>query len=215
MPSSPLFLFAHGAGAPSSSPWMRRWAERLATLGAVSAFDYPYMQQKRRAPDRLPALIAAHRQALVEAQQQHGADRPVVLAGKSMGSRVGCHLAVELVTEAASPALQPAALICFGYPLRAPGSGQLRDEVLRALKTPVLFLQGTKDPLCPLPDLDRVRGEMTAPSDLLAIDGGDHSLELRRRRVAPGERSQDDWDGLVLAKIHEFLRARGVAAGQA
>jgi predicted alpha/beta-hydrolase family hydrolase len=29
----PRFLFAHGAGAPSSSPWMRRWRERLRALG--------------------------------------------------------------------------------------------------------------------------------------------------------------------------------------
>ena len=43
---------------------MVAWRDRLATLGDVTAFDYPYMRAKRKAPDKLPALIAAHREAL-------------------------------------------------------------------------------------------------------------------------------------------------------
>lgn len=50
----PFFLFAHGAGAPSTSAWMLAWRERLATLGDVAAFDYPYMRAGRKAPDKLP-----------------------------------------------------------------------------------------------------------------------------------------------------------------
>src|SRR5262249_28166478 len=51
-----LVLFAPGAGAPSSSPWMARWAERLAAHGRVATFDYPYMLAGRRMPDKLPVL---------------------------------------------------------------------------------------------------------------------------------------------------------------
>src|SRR5690606_40058648 len=90
---SPLFLLAHGAGAPSSSPWMLGWATQLGKLGKVTTFDYPYMQAGRRTPDRLPKLIDAHRQALLRARRGHRG--PVVLVGKSMGGRVGCHLALE------------------------------------------------------------------------------------------------------------------------
>src|SRR5256885_16109249 len=88
---SPLILFAHGAGAPSASAWMRAWARRLGALGEVVTFDYPYMKAKRKSPDRQPVLVAAHAAALDEARARHGTERPVVLAGKSMGSRVGCH----------------------------------------------------------------------------------------------------------------------------
>jgi predicted alpha/beta-hydrolase family hydrolase len=202
----PLIVFAHGAGAPSSSPWMRAWARRLETLGTVVPFDYPYMRQKRRAPDRLPVLVAAHREALVEARAQAGQGAPVVLAGKSMGSRVGCHLAVELAAEGHPPA----ALICFGYPLRAAGSGVMRDEVLRQLTTPVLFLAGSRDPLCPLDSLAQVRPAMSAPTDLFVVEGGDHSLAIRRKQPAPGERSQDQWDDAVLDAVRGFLVARGL-----
>jgi hypothetical protein len=84
-----LFLFAHGAGAPSSHPWMLRWAELLTTIGNVAAFDYPYLAEGRKRPDPLPKLIEAHRAALEKARQSHAG--PVVLIGKSMGGRVGCH----------------------------------------------------------------------------------------------------------------------------
>ncbi len=204
-PQSPLIIFAHGAGAPSSSRWMVAWAERLRAVGVVVPFDYPYMKTGRKTPDRMPALLAAHREVLAQAQSQHGATRPVVLAGKSMGGRVGCHLAVDLAAEGTSPS----AVICFGYPLRAIGTGALRAEVLQALRTPVLFLQGTRDPLCPLDDLATARQQMQAPSDLFVVDGGDHSLEVRKRAAAADGKSQATWDAAVLDAIARFLGRSG------
>jgi uncharacterized protein len=205
--SAPLILFAHGAGAPSRSGWMVAWADRLRALGEVVTFDYPYMAAGRKSPDRPPVLLAAHRQALDEARARHGVDRPVVLAGKSMGSRMGCHLAVELAREGRGPA----ALVCFGYPLRAGGSGAMRDAVLRELRTPILFLSGSRDPLCPLPDLQAVLAELTAPHRLFVIDGGDHSLDLRRKTVKPGERSQEQWNQAALDEVATFLAGLGIA----
>src|SRR6266550_8022244 len=119
-----VILFAHGAGAPSSSAWMLAWKKRLATIAPTVAFDYPYMREKRRAPDPLPKLVAAHREALARALAEYSA--PVFLAGKSMGSRVGCHVALEDSNVRA--------LVCLGYPLASPGKRTgLRDEVLLAL----------------------------------------------------------------------------------
>jgi predicted alpha/beta-hydrolase family hydrolase len=200
---SPLILFAHGAGAPSASAWMRAWARRLGALGEVVTFDYPYMKAKRKSPDKQPVLVAAHAAALDEARARHGAERPVVLAGKSMGSRMGCHLAVERGGVAA--------LVCFGYPLRSGATGALRDQVLLALRTPILFLQGSKDPLCPLADLETVRGRMTAPNELHVVEGGNHSLEVGVRDLKAAGRTQEDVDQAVLAAVKGFLAAHGGA----
>jgi len=199
--SMPLILFAHGAGAPSASAWMRAWARRLGALGAVETFDYPYMQAGRKSPDRHPALVAAHGAALDQARTRHGADRPVVLAGKSMGSRIGCHLAVERSGIAA--------LVCFGYPLRSGSTGALRDQVLLELRTPILFLQGSRDPLCPLEDLAAVRARMTAPSELHVVQGGNHSLEVGKRDLAASGRTQEGEDQAILAAVAAFLKAHG------
>jgi uncharacterized protein len=188
-----LFLFAHGAGAPSSSAWMQRWTRRLETLGNVVCFDYPYMARGSRRPDPQPALIEAHRAALAAARGRF-ANTPVVLAGKSMGSRIGCHLAEF---EAVS------ALVCLGYPLKGAGAnGKLRDQVLLALKTPILFVQGTRDPLCPLELLESVRGKMTAPNELYVVEGGDHSLEIGRAKRGRDERLER-----IEAPIVEVIRS--------
>jgi predicted alpha/beta-hydrolase family hydrolase len=204
--AGPIILFAHGAGAPSTSEWMRSWATRLGTIGEVVTFDYPYMQAKRKAPDRLPVLVAAHAAALEDARNRLGRSRKVVLAGKSMGSRVGCHLAVELGAGGEAPA----ALVCFGYPLRAGATGALRDEVLRTLKTPILFLQGTRDALGPLDTLEEVRAAMTAPTALHRVEGGNHSLEVGARELRAARSSQEDCDRAILAAVRGFLAAHGV-----
>ena len=179
MATRPFFLFAPGAGAPSTSRWMVAWRKRLETLGDVVAFDYPYMRAGRKSPDRPPALIAAHREALASAVAKLGPGRPVFLIGKSMG-RMGCHLAVEEAASASPSLPRPiAGLVCLGYPLQSGATGAMRDEVLVALLTPILFVQGTRDPLCPLDKLAAVRSRMTAPNHLFVVEGGDHSLESR------------------------------------
>jgi predicted alpha/beta-hydrolase family hydrolase len=173
---------------------MAAWRDRLSALGRVEAFDYPYMREGRKRPDRLPALIEAHRQALGDLRAR--APGPVFLAGKSMGGRVGCHLALE----------EPVAgVICFGFPLVAAATGARRDEVLLALRAPVLLVQGSRDPLCPLDLLAEVRSRMKAPSTLLVVEGGDHGLALSAaHRRAAGE-TQADADARVLDAVRAFV----------
>ena len=122
----PAFLLAPGAGAPSSHPRMRTFARLLGSIGPVEPLDYPYALEGRRRPDPLPKLIEAHRAALAALRAKH--DGPIVLAGKSMGGRVGCHVALVDPVQA---------VICFGYPLCGAGDrSRLRDQVLLELEDP-------------------------------------------------------------------------------
>jgi predicted alpha/beta-hydrolase family hydrolase len=182
----------------SSSPWMRAWAARLGAIGRVVAFDYPYMKEGRKRPDHADALIAAHR-AELEALQRGSPGATTVLAGKSMGSRMGCHLANE-------PGVEVAALVCLGYPLVGQ-TGKVRDQVLLELRRPVLFVQGTRDELCPLPKLAAVRKKMKAASALHIVDGGDHSLLVTKTTLAERGATQDDVDREALGVIAAFLDA--------
>src|SRR6266704_81623 len=75
----PLILFAPGAGAPSSHPWMQKWKVRLSDLGNVETFDYDYMRESRKRPDPLPKLIAAHRKALSQARERHAAGSTILI----------------------------------------------------------------------------------------------------------------------------------------
>src|SRR3984893_8834150 len=195
-----LFLFAPGAGAPSSHPWMQQWTKRLATIGPVVAFDYPYVRENRKRPDPLPQLIAAHRQALSKAREKmrdHKSDFSTILIGKSMGGRIGCHVASEE---------EVGALVCLGYPLCAMGDRtKLRDEVLRSLRRAILFVQGTRDPLCPLDLLEKVRAEMKTRNILHIVEGGDHSLIVSRRQLQEKGETQEDVEQGILNRIAQFV----------
>jgi uncharacterized protein len=191
----PAFLLAPGAGAPSSHPRMRTFARLLETIGPVAPFDYSYALAGRRRPDPLLKLIEAHRAALAALRAKH--DGPIVLAGKSMGGRVGCHVALVDPVEA---------VICFGYPLCGAGDrSKLRDQVLLEQKTPILFAQGTRDPLCPLDLLEGVRKQMRAPSTLTVAEGGDHSLMVGKTALKALGSSQEEVDNDMLTAISRFL----------
>jgi predicted alpha/beta-hydrolase family hydrolase len=167
----------------------------LESIGTVVAFDYAYAIEGRKTPDRLPRLIEAHRIALAGLRERHAGR--IVLVGKSMGGRVGCHVALVEPVDA---------VICLGYPLCGAGDpSKLRDEVLVALKTPILFVQGAKDRLCPLDLLDGVRRRMSAPNALHVVEGGDHSLNVSKTELKTRGVNQQDVDAGIAAAISNFL----------
>jgi uncharacterized protein len=182
---------------------MQRWANRLATLGAVFPFDYPYMEERRKRPDPLPVLVAAHRAVLMEVKKAH--EGPVVLIGKSMGGRIGCHLALEE---------EVAAVICLGYPLCGAGNpGKMRDAVLLESTRPILFVQGTRDSLCPLDLLETVRQKMKAHNQLYVVEGGDHSLMVSKGQLKGSGDTQDQVEERILATIQDFVMAARLDRG--
>ena len=121
--------------------------------------------------------------------------------GKSMGGRIACHVALEEKVDA---------LVCFGYPLCAGGDrAKLRDRVLCDLRAPILFVQGTRDPLCPLDLLEQVRAQMKARNELYTVDGGDHSLRVPKRQLRAASETQDDVDRRILEAIRRLVQSLG------
>jgi predicted alpha/beta-hydrolase family hydrolase len=175
---------------------MQNWKGLLGEIGDVETFDYNYMRESRKRPDPLPRLITTHREALGTAREKH-ASRSTILIGKSMGGRVGCHVSLQE---------KVAALVCLGYPLCAMGDRtKLLDEILRALSTSILFVQGTRDSLCPLDLLERVRAEMKAPNFLHVVEGGDHSLNVPKRQLQASGETQERVNRQILKAITGFV----------
>ena len=175
---------------------MQDWKRRLSEIGGVETFDYDYMRAGRKRPDRLLQLIAAHQKALEAARAKHQPNS-TFLIGKSMGGRIGCHVSLEEKVDG---------LVCLGYPLCAMGDRtKVRDEVLRALTTPMLFVQGTRVALCPLDLLERVRDEIKAENLLHIVEGGDHSLRVLKRQLQATGETQPDIDQRILRAIAGFV----------
>lgn len=179
--SKSVFIFAHGAGADSSSEFMQSMAKLISHSEIeVVLFDFPYMlkrQQtgKKSPPDRMPKLIEAFKQQIAK----HAKGRKVFIGGKSMGGRVASMIADEE---------QVNGLICMGYPFHPPGKPEnLRTEHLQNLKTPTLILQGTRDPFG---KPDEVAGyDLSSKIQVSWLEDGNHSLETLKRSTISTEQS--------------------------
>ncbi|KAL6865239.1 hypothetical protein ACP4OV_016390 [Aristida adscensionis] len=197
----PVVVFAHGAGAPSSSDWMVHWKEMVEdALDAVEVvtFDYPYMSGgKRRAPPKAEKLVDHHLGVVKDAVAKHQG-HPLILMGKSMGSRVSCMVAT-------SDDIDVSAVICLGYPLKGV-KGALRDETLLQLKVPTMFVQGSKDGLCPLDRLESTRKKMTCKNEVHVIDGGDHSFKIGKKYQESTGVNQHDAETEAVKAVRQFVQ---------
>ena len=158
-------------------------AEKLAASGVlVCRFDFPYVQRGRRAPDRLPVLQSSFA-AVASKLHEDLSNLPLFLGGKSLGGRVASH-----VVAAGFPAT---GLLFFGYPLHPPGRpDRIRDAHLRDIEAPMLFVEGTRDPFCPLKTLRRVVSTLSAEAEIAVIGDGNHSLEVRK---SSGRSTEQAW----------------------
>ena len=163
----PAILLAHGAGLGQGHPWMASVRHALAEKGhVVMTFDYLYMAQGRKAPDRLNKLLDVHEAASCVLGETEGR---IVLAGKSMGGRVGSHLVAEGRCNALG-------LVYLGYPLVAMGRSEPRDtDHLITIGVPQLFISGTRDRMGPERMIVDVASSVPYGSTEF-IEAGDHSL---------------------------------------
>jgi hypothetical protein len=166
-------ILAHGAGNDMDHPFMEHFHRAIAAAGHLCVkFNFPYKEQGRKAPDRMPMLEATWRAVLQAVRDDANlAPKRLFLAGKSMGGRVASHLAAQ--AEAC------AGLIFLGYPLHpAKQPHKLRVDHWPGLHCPVLFVAGTRDSLCDLDTLKAHLPVIPGPVSLHIVEGGDHSFKV-------------------------------------
>ena len=182
-PSGRLLVLAHGAGAGQQHPFMTAMASLLAARGIDAVtFDFDYMRERRKVPDKAPVLEACFGRVIdwATAQPELAAHR-LFIGGKSMGGRMATHLAAAgyVARGGAGPSL--AGVVALGYPLHPPGKPlQLRTAHLPAIRTPLLIVQGSRDTFGTPDELRPVVDGMPAPVTLHVVAGGDHSFTVSR-----------------------------------
>lgn len=69
------------------------------------------------------------------------------------------------------------ALLLLSYPLHPPKKPQqMRTQHFLELRTPTLFVQGTKDEFATIDEIETARKLVAGENELLVIDGAGHSL---------------------------------------
>jgi predicted alpha/beta-hydrolase family hydrolase len=190
-------VLAHGAGAGQRSPFMVAAARALADLGVVTAtFDFPYIAEGRRIPDKGPVLEAAWCDAVSRAASTPElADLPLFIGGKSMGGRIASQ-------AAAGNDLPIAGLVFLGYPLHPPGKpGQRRDAHLPSIPAPMLFVQGSRDAFGTADEIRALLPRLQQAT-LFEVEGGDHSFKVPARQRSQAEVMRGIYEGVAA-----FVRA--------
>jgi predicted alpha/beta-hydrolase family hydrolase len=161
---------------------------------SVVTFDFPYMRQRRNAPDKAPVLEAAFRE-VIDATRAWSGRQQVFIGGKSMGGRMATHLGAQGLEGLLG-------IIALGYPLHPPGRpDKPRTEHLPSIRVPVLIMQGERDTFGTPDELTPVIATMKAKVTLHVVAGGDHSLAVRGKK-------KDDVFQDVLDVVASFISSR-------
>lgn len=168
-----LLVLAHGAGAGMSHPFLSALAGELATARvATLRFQFPYLEERRKTPDRPPILLAAIL-AAVHVASDAAPDLPLFAGGKSLGGRMTSLAAAQHNLD------RVRGLVFFGFPLHPPSQpGTKRAEHLPRVELPMLFFQGTRDPFADLKLLRPICAKIGPRATLKVIETADHSFHV-------------------------------------
>ena len=93
-----------------------------------------------------------------------------------------------------------AALLLLSYPLHPPRKPeQQRTQHLPDLRTPALFVHGTRDPFGTIAELEQALKMIPAKTKLLVIEGAGHDLGFK------GKAKQEELPGANLVGIHQIF----------
>jgi predicted alpha/beta-hydrolase family hydrolase len=167
------YVLAHGAGAGMKHAFMTAVASELAERGiATLRYQFPYMEKGGKRPDPPKVAHAAVRAAVAEAARQLP-KLPLIAGGKSFGGRMTSQ------TQAASPLPNVRGLAFLGFPLHPTGRpAQDRAAHLADVQIPMLFLQGSRDQLAMLDQLEPVCKALGKRATLEIFPDADHSFHV-------------------------------------
>jgi uncharacterized protein len=179
-PSGDALVLAHGAGSSSEAPLLVAVAEAFAAHGtAALRCDLPFRQASPTGPPRAgwaPRDRDGLRAAAGAARRR--APGRLFLGGHSYGGRQASILASE------EPGLA-GALLLLSYPLHPPRRPtERRTTHFRELRTPALFVHGTRDPFGSLEEMQEALALIPGPTWLLPIEGAGHDLGRRLAQLA-------------------------------
>jgi predicted alpha/beta-hydrolase family hydrolase len=172
-----IFTLAHGAGAGMDHSFMETLADSLSKVGlATLRFNFPFAEHKKGRPDS-PAIAHLTIEAAIKKARELNPKLPLFVSGKSFGGRMSS----QYLAGHPDPSVK--GIIFYGFPLHPSGKPSTeRADHLKALKIPMLFLQGSKDALATWPLIKAVC-ESLRKATLVKLEGADHSFKAGKNDV--------------------------------
>jgi len=174
-PNQAGLVLTHGAGGNAQAPLLIALADAFAATGVtVLRCNLPYRQARPFGPPG-PGDATRDRAGLKNAiaKLRGMMSGRIFLGGHSYGGRQSSMLCAE------EPDLA-AALLLLSYPLHPPRRPeQQRTQHLPDLRTPALFVSGTRDPFGSIEELQRAIKMIPARTKLLPIEGAGHDLGFK------------------------------------
>jgi predicted alpha/beta-hydrolase family hydrolase len=174
-PNGDALILTHGAGSNCSAPLLVALSEAFAVHGyIVLRCDLPYRQERRVGPP-FPGKAERDRAGLrnaVAVVRERVAGR-IFLGGHSYGGRQATMLC------ASQPGLV-LGLLLLSYPLHPPRKpAQLRVDHLPNLRTPSLFVHGTRDPFGSAGEMTEAVKMIPVKTELMVVEGAGHDLGFK------------------------------------
>ena len=168
---------AHGAGAGMHHSFMVTLAQSLAEENiATLRFNFPFTENKKGRPDSPAVAHQAIEAAILKAQKLFP-KLPLFVAGKSFGGRMTSQY------MAANPNDAVKGIIFYGFPLHAPGNPSIeRAEHLKEVKSPMLFLQGSRDEFATWKLISKVCSSLPL-AGLIKIEGANHGFKAGKQDI--------------------------------
>jgi hypothetical protein len=170
------YVMAHGAGAGMTHPFMADVAAALAERNIASLrYQFPYMERGSRRPDPPKLAHRTVRAAVAEAAKRWPT-LPLIAGGKSFGGRMTSQ------AQAEEPLPGVRGLAFTGFPLHSANKpSQERANHLFDVKIPMLLLQGTRDALAMLDQIEPLCKALGARATLKLFAHADHSFHVPAR----------------------------------
>jgi len=198
-PNGDGLVLTHGAGSNCQAPLLLALAEAFAAAGyLVLRCDLPFRQDRSFGPPG-PGGAKRDRAGLKNAVAalRNQVKGRIFLGGHSYGGRQASMLCAEQSENAPEIA---AALLLLSYPLHPPRKpDQLRTQHFFTLRTPALFVQGTRDPFGSIAEMERALKLIPGKTKLLPVDGEGHDLGFK------GKAKREDVVAEVLSEFKTFL----------
>jgi uncharacterized protein len=202
-PNGSGLVLTHGAGSNCQAPLLVALAETFAAAGfTVLRCDLPYRQDRTYGPPG-PGDAKRDRAGLKNAVAaiKNLVSGQIVLGGHSYGGRQASMLCAELSEKAAENSTEEVSgLLLLSYPLHPPRKpDQLRTQHLFHLRTPTLFVHGTRDPFGSIAEIEQALKLIPAKTRLLPVEGAGHDLGFK------GKARREDLLASVLSEFQAFF----------